>query len=171
VRPKLGSIKFASVVGIATVYGLDGPEIESLCWRDIPHLSIVALGPTQPPIPQVPGLSRGYSGRFVALTTHYHLAPRVKSTAIPLLPTVGLHSLFYGELALYPLIRHLCRIAKSDRYIRHVCRLFLRAKNWYNYCMQKETNRKLLKDGSLKYTNHTTYFTKQCQVVEETQQL
>ena len=91
---------FASVVGIATVYGLDGPEFESRCWRDIPQLSIVALGPTQPPIPQVPGLSRGYSGRFVALTTHHHLAPRVKSTAIPLLPTVGLHDLFCGELTI-----------------------------------------------------------------------
>ena len=51
--------RYASVVVIATLYGLDGPEIESRCWRDIPHLSIVALGPTQPPIPQVPGLSQG----------------------------------------------------------------------------------------------------------------
>ena len=40
--------RFASVVGIATVYELGGPEFESRCWRDIPHLSIVALRPTQP---------------------------------------------------------------------------------------------------------------------------
>ena len=38
-----------SVVGIATDYGLDGPGIESRWGRDFPHLSIPALGPTQPP--------------------------------------------------------------------------------------------------------------------------
>ena len=38
-----------SSVGIATATGLDGPEIESRWWRDFPHLSRPALGPTQPP--------------------------------------------------------------------------------------------------------------------------
>jgi len=47
------------VVGIATVYGLDGPRIESRWGRDFPHLSRPALRPTQPPVKWVSGLSRG----------------------------------------------------------------------------------------------------------------
>ena len=48
-----------SVVGISTGYGLDGPWIESLSGRDFPHLPRPVLGPTQPPVQWVPGLSRG----------------------------------------------------------------------------------------------------------------
>ena len=48
-----------SSVGIATCYGLEGPGIETPWGRDFPHLSIPALGPTQPPIQWVPGLSQG----------------------------------------------------------------------------------------------------------------
>ena len=55
-RPTCGP---GSVVGIATGYGLDGPGIESRWGRDFPQLSRPALGPTQPPIQCVPGLSRG----------------------------------------------------------------------------------------------------------------
>jgi len=68
-----------SSVGIAARYGLDGPGIETQWGRDFPHPSRPGLGPTQPPIQWAPSLSRGYSGRGVVLTTHPHLAPRLKN--------------------------------------------------------------------------------------------
>ena len=44
-----------SSVGIATDYGLDGPEIEFQCGRDFSHLSRPSLGSTQPPVLWSPG--------------------------------------------------------------------------------------------------------------------
>jgi hypothetical protein len=38
------------VVGIATVYELDGPGIEFRWGRDFPYMSRPALRPTQPPV-------------------------------------------------------------------------------------------------------------------------
>jgi hypothetical protein len=48
-----------TIVGIANGYGLDAPGIESRWGRDFPYLSGPALGPIQPPVQWVPGLSRG----------------------------------------------------------------------------------------------------------------
>ena len=48
-----------SSVSKATRYGLDGPGIEFRWRRDFPHPSRPALGPTQPPVQWVPGISRG----------------------------------------------------------------------------------------------------------------
>ena len=39
-------------------YGLDGPGIEIRWGRDFPHLSRQALGPSQPSMQWIPGLSR-----------------------------------------------------------------------------------------------------------------
>ena len=61
-----------SVVGIATGYGLDSPGIESRWGQNFLHLPRPALGPTQPPVQWVPGLSWGWRA---ARMWHWPLTP------------------------------------------------------------------------------------------------
>ena len=73
-----------SSFGIATDYGLDGPG--SIPGRDeIFRPSRPALGPTQPPVQWVPGLSRGWRRQGCGFNPHPILLPKVleKSRAIP----------------------------------------------------------------------------------------
>ena len=71
----------------ATGYGLDGPGIEFRWVRDFPHLSRPALGPTQPPVQWVPGLSRGKEQPGCDADPSPLLVPwSRKGRAIPLLP-------------------------------------------------------------------------------------
>jgi len=75
-----------SSVGLATDFGLDGPG-----WNPggdtTFRLSRPALGPTQPPVQWIPGLSRGYRrpGRGADPPLHLDCRGPRKSRAIPLL--------------------------------------------------------------------------------------
>jgi len=88
----LSSVGRDSSVGIATRYGLHGLGSN-------PDGARPALGHTQPPILWVQGLSRGLSGRSMALTTLPRIVPRLKKEySLTSAPPLGLHGLFYGDV-------------------------------------------------------------------------
>jgi hypothetical protein len=67
-----------TAVGIATRYALVDPGIDYRWQRDFPHLSRLALGPTQPPIQLVPGLFPGVKRPGRGFDHSSYLAPRLK---------------------------------------------------------------------------------------------
>jgi len=75
----------SSLAGRVTCYRLEGPGIESRCRRDFPHPFITALGSNQRSVKLgIRSLSRGYSVRGVALTTHTHVATYTSSPSLDL---------------------------------------------------------------------------------------
>lgn len=56
------NVGWDSSVSTVNHYGLDSPGTENHGGQDLLHPSKLALGPTQPPIRGVPGLSWGLSG-------------------------------------------------------------------------------------------------------------
>jgi len=82
-------------------YGLDGPGIESRWGTRLSAPVQTCPGAHQASCTIVPGLSWGQSGRGVVLTTHPHLAPKLrKEQSYISTSPVGLRCLFYGELYL-----------------------------------------------------------------------
>jgi len=91
-----------TVDDIATRYGLDRLGIE--CWwgRNFPHPSRPVLEPTQPPLQWVPFFPGSKAAQGVALTTHFHLVPRLKKASIyNSTPPLRLRGRFYVDLNLY----------------------------------------------------------------------
>jgi hypothetical protein len=80
-----------SVVGIATHYGLNGPGIE---FRAGARFSATLQTCSASCTMDNGSLSRGQSGRGMALTTHLHLAPRLKKEhSYTSTPPLGLNGL------------------------------------------------------------------------------
>jgi hypothetical protein len=93
-----------SSVGIATSYGLDGrgsiPEKSKIFLFST--ASKPALGPTQPPIQWLPGVSSPGReiGRGVKLTTHFHLVPRSRMLELYLHSPICLSGILKRQLYL-----------------------------------------------------------------------
>jgi hypothetical protein len=104
-QPRPTSWRFTLILSshlIATRYVMESPGFETWWERDFPHLSRPALVSTQPPIQRVPGISRGYAGRGMSLTTYPHLAQKLKKEySYTSTSPLGLHGLLQWPLPLF----------------------------------------------------------------------
>jgi hypothetical protein len=85
-----------SSVGIATGYGMDGPEMESRLGRDFPHPSRPALGPTQV-------LYNGYWVSFLAIKRPGRGVDQPPPSSVEVKERVELY-LYYSSGPSWPLL-------------------------------------------------------------------
>ena len=91
-------VAWNSVVGLATSWTVRRSNPGG--GRDIPHPSRLAVGPTQPPVQWLLVPFLRVHDRGVALSTHFHLASRLKSRAFPLLPSWPSRQVIIGQLCI-----------------------------------------------------------------------
>jgi len=93
-----------SLVGTVTHVVMEVVGIESLWTRSFPHPSRTALGPTQPPIQWVTGLSRGKADgtwRWPPTPSSAEIKERIVLYTYPPSPSLGLYGLFQKEIYFY----------------------------------------------------------------------
>jgi hypothetical protein len=113
-------IGLSTRAGIATRYGLEGPGIEFRWWRDFPHPSRPALGPTQSPIQWVPGL---FSGGKAAGAWRWPPTPSSaevrQSRAIPLLSLWAFVACSRVNFTFTFGVKHMNHAKSATRCIKH----------------------------------------------------
>ena len=139
------AVSWDSSVGTATHYGLDGPGIES---RRARFSAFVQTGPGAHPTLYTMGtgsLSRGWRCRGVSLTTHPHLAPRLKkqysyictpsstvTSAFSRMATGGKFVIPLWDYVFYPIRKYwsLSETPRTQRNLLLASRLCMKSRTW-----------------------------------------